>query len=303
MTSISPTRPSLPLRGRSFRALVLAPEMPLGDWFANLDALLARSPTLFAERAVILDLKGLTPAPALQPAADAPAPEAPAAPEAQASHEPAASPEAQAPHEVPAAATPSEASDEAVPAEPAPPAVEAHEAAALTKAGPDIAAVLAELARRGIRIMGIERADPSWLVPGLPPLLAGGRPADATAVPVPAAPVPEKRKPSSLVLESPVRSGQCIYHPEGDVTVMGSVASGAEILAGGSIHVYGTLRGRAIAGAGGNPRARIYCRRFQPELLGIDGLFRTADTTDPKLRDKPVQVWLESDALRMAPLD
>ncbi|RVU15101.1 septum formation inhibitor MinC [Methylobacterium oryzihabitans] len=278
--------------------------MPLGDWFANLDALLARSPTLFAERAVILDLAGMTPVPAPQPAADAPAPEAPAAPAT--SSEAQASPEVETSPEVPAASTPVAASAEAVPAEPMPPAVEAPEATAPTQAGPDIGAVLAELERRGIRIMGIERADPSWLVPGLPPLLAGGRPADATTVPVPPAPpvpAPEKRKPSSLVLESPVRSGQCIYHPEGDVTVMGSVASGAEILAGGSIHVYGTLRGRAIAGAGGNPRARIYCRRFQPELLGIDGLFRTADTTDPKLRDKPVQVWLESDALRMAPLD
>ena len=61
--------------------------------------------------------------------------------------------------------------------------------------------------------------------------------------------------------------------------------------------------GGAIAGAGGNRQARIYCRKFQPELLGIDGLFRTAETTDPGLRGKPVQVWLDADAIRMAPLD
>ncbi|MEH3148228.1 MAG: septum site-determining protein MinC [Methylobacterium frigidaeris] len=299
MTSISPTRPSLPLRGRSFRALVLAPEMPLGDWFANLDALLARSPTLFAERAVILDLNGLTP----PPAAPEPVSTAPDGPEAGSSPTPADASAVAATSETPApagdAAPTEQAAPSEVPAEAAAPAVAGPDLPAT--AGPDLTALLGELGRRGIRIMGIEKADPSWLVPGLPPLLAGGRPADATTVPVPAA--PEKRRPSSLVLDTPVRSGQCIYHPEGDVTVMGSVASGAEILAGGSIHVYGALRGRAIAGAGGNPRARIYCRRFQPELLGIDGLFRTADSTDPKLRDKPVQVWLESDALRMAPLD
>ncbi|WP_048436215.1 septum site-determining protein MinC, partial [Methylobacterium platani] len=134
-----------------------------------------------------------------------------------------------------------------------------------------------------------------------------GRPradAPAEAAPKPEAPkAPEPRKPNSLVLETPLRSGQSVYHPEGDVTVMGSVASGAEILAGGSIHVYGALRGRAIAGAGGNPRARICCRKFEPELIGIDGLFRTADTTDPKLRKKAVQVWLEGETLRMAALD
>ncbi|WP_455429814.1 septum site-determining protein MinC [Methylobacterium crusticola] len=167
----------------------------------------------------------------------------------------------------------------------------------LAASPPDIAALIDELARRGIRIMGVEKAEPGWLHPALPPPLSGGH----AAVAVPQA--PEKQKPTSLVLETPLRSGQSVYHPEGDVTVMGSVASGAEILAGGSIHVYGALRGRAIAGAGGNPRARICCRKFAPELLGIDGLFRTADATDPTLRNKAVQVWLESDALRMAALD
>ncbi|OAS20189.1 septation inhibitor protein [Methylobacterium platani] len=264
MTSISLTRPSLPLRGRSFRALVLAPETPLGDWFSHLDALVQRSPTLFSERAVILDVSGL--------AKDSPRGD-PTRPEA---------------------------------AEPA----EADEPE--TAATPDIAGLVDELKQRGIRIMGVEKAEPAWLGPALPPLLSGGRPAEmaapadapAEAAPKPEAPkAPEPRKPNSLVLETPLRSGQSVYHPEGDVTVMGSVASGAEILAGGSIHVYGALRGRAIAGAGGNPRARICCRKFEPELIGIDGLFRTADTTDPKLRKKAVQVWLEGETLRMAALD
>ena len=74
-----------------------------------------------------------------------------------------------------------------------------------------------------------------------------------------------------------MRSGQSVIFPEGDVTVLGSVGSGAEIVAGGSIHIYGTLRGRAIAGATGNARARIFCRKLEAELLAIDGLYKTAD--------------------------
>ena len=89
-----------------------------------------------------------------------------------------------------------------------------------------------------------------------------------------------KPPPSSLLLDSPVRSGQSVVFPEGDVTVLGSVGSGAEIVAGGSIHVYGTLRGRAMAGVNGNPAARIYCQRIEAELLAIDGYYQTAEEID-----------------------
>ena len=65
---------------------------------------------------------------------------------------------------------------------------------------------------------------------------------------------------TSLLLAEPVRSGQSVQFTKGDVTIIGSVASGAEVLAGGSIHIYGTLRGRAIAGALGGSKARIFCR-------------------------------------------
>ena len=85
-----------------------------------------------------------------------------------------------------------------------------------------------------------------------------------------------RRKPS-LLIDHPVRSGQSIVFEKGDVTVVGSVASGAEVIAGGSIHVYGALRGRAIAGLTGNNRARIFCRRLEAELLAIDGVYQTAD--------------------------
>ena len=90
-----------------------------------------------------------------------------------------------------------------------------------------------------------------------------------------------------------MRSGQSVIFTEGDVTVLGSVGSGAEIVAGGSIHVYGTLRGRALAGATGNARARIFCHRIEAELLAINSYYRTADDIEDSLRRRPAQAWLE----------
>ena len=80
-----------------------------------------------------------------------------------------------------------------------------------------------------------------------------------------------------------MRSGQSIVFTDGDVTVLGSVGSGAEIVAGGSIHIYGTLRGRAMAGVNGNSSARIYCQKIEAELLAIDGYYQTAEEIDASL--------------------
>ena len=110
-----------------------------------------------------------------------------------------------------------------------------------------------------------------------------------------------------LVIDNSVRSGQVIDYPDGFyVTVVGSVSSGAEIVAGGSIHVYGTLRGRALAGTAGDPSARIFCRRFQAELLAINGSYRLADNFAAELadlRDRPVQARLEGTKMSITPLD
>jgi septum site-determining protein MinC len=89
----------------------------------------------------------------------------------------------------------------------------------------------------------------------------------------------------------------------GDARVLGSVASGAEIIASGSVHVYGALRGRAIAGATGNAEARIFCRRNEAELLAVDGWYRTADDMDPASRGKPIQAFLENGTIWVATLD
>jgi septum site-determining protein MinC len=170
-----------------------------------------------------------------------------------------------------------------------------------------IAHLVAELDQRGIRVMGLENTDPATTGAGLPPLVRASRGATTTidAIDTPKAePKAESRpKPTTLLLDEPVRSGQSIFFPDGDVTVLGSVGSGAELVAGGSIHVYGALRGRAMAGSNGNTRARIFCSRIEAELLAIDGYYMTAESMDKGLRDRAVQAWLEGKELKITALD
>ena len=168
-----------------------------------------------------------------------------------------------------------------------------------------IAHLLGSLEQRHIRVLGIEGVDAGRLTAGMPPLLTGGRPTVLIQnEPKKVEAKPEaKPKPNSLLLESPVRSGQSIIFAEGDVTVLGSVGSGAEIVAGGSIHIYGTLRGRAMAGVNGNSAARIYCQKIEAELLAIDGYYQTAEDIDASLRNRPAQAWLDGDIMRITPLN
>ena len=238
------TRQSLRFRGRSFLALVLAPEPPVEGWLDELDDWNRRSPGFFRGRPVVLDVSALK----------------------------------------------------------------------LNAEG--VAKLIADLAERDVRLMGIEGTKSAYLGPGMPPLISGGRAADTADIPDIApqaeakasksseAPVVQMKpaEPHSLVVDTPVRSGQSIIFPEGDVTVIGSVASGAEVIAGGSIHVYGTLRGRAIAGSSGNAKARIFCGKLEAELVAIDGLYRMAEDMGSEFRGRPVQTWLEGDAIRMTTL-
>ena len=100
-----------------------------------------------------------------------------------------------------------------------------------------------------------------------------------------------------------MRSGRSVIFMEGDVTILGSVGSGAEIVAGGSIHVYGALRGRALAGAAGNGRARIFCHRVEAELLAINSYYKTADEIDDAVRSQPGQAWLEGETLQISTMN
>ncbi len=164
-----------------------------------------------------------------------------------------------------------------------------------------IAHLITSLESRSIRVLGIEGVDATHVTTSMPPLLTGGRhcvvPQNKPEKPA------AKPKPTSLLLESPVRSGQSVIFAEGDVTVLGSVSSGAEIVAGGSIHIYGTLRGRAMAGVNGNPAARIYCQKIEAELLAIDGYYQTAEQIDASVRNGPAQAWLEGDVMKITPLN
>jgi septum site-determining protein MinC len=131
----------------------------------------------------------------------------------------------------------------------------------------------------------------------------GTRPARELDVPEERKALPAAQDGNSMLIDQPVRSGQSIAFERGDLTIVGSVASGAEVIAGGSIHIYGTLRGRAIAGLTGNSRARIFCRKLEAELLAIDGIYQTADDMNAALRGKPAQAWLAGEAMMLATLD
>lgn len=170
--------------------------------------------------------------------------------------------------------------------------------------------LLAAFAERNVSIMGIEGARPSLLGPGMPPSLKGGRPVSEEAMAKePAAEVSATEMRSavsvgevrqalpSMIIHEPIRSGQSVIFPEGDVTVIGSVASGAEVIAGGSVHIYGALRGRVMAGSVGNASARIFCRKLEAELLAIDGIYQVAENMAESLRGQPVQLWLENDMI------
>jgi septum site-determining protein MinC len=164
-------------------------------------------------------------------------------------------------------------------------------------------ALLDALRARSVRVIAVEGIDPSLVAPALAPLAAGkdsGKVVDFPGNPrsrAEAVPEAPKAQPGSLVIDRPVRSGQSVFHPEGDLVVLGAVSSGAEVIAGGSIHVYGALRGRAIAGATGNPNAFIFCRRFEAELVAVDGCYRTVAESPADLIGKPVRVRMRGDAL------
>lgn len=187
---------------------------------------------------------------------------------------------------------------------------------------PQLKALIAELAARNVSIMGIEGGRPSLVEPGMPPQLKGGKPAADYEVPREEAAEPSDAKPKgkaekkpaeqavpqvtvqqspasapSLIVRETIRSGQSVIYTQGDVTVIGSVQSGAEVIAGGSVHIYGALRGRALAGCVGNADARIFCRKFESELVAIDGVYAMTDDMNPELKGHPVQLWLEGDAI------
>jgi septum site-determining protein MinC len=222
---------TLKFRAQSLLAYVLEPVQPLADWFLGLDAWLARSPTFFIARPVIVDM------------------------------------------------------------------------AALELTLKEYRDLLSGLARRHIRVMGAENVGRGLVGPHLPPVVSGGRTIDAPTLPEEdLAPATDQSAPEgteSLIVDGNVRSGQSIMHPLGDVTIIGRVASGAEVVAGGSVHVYGALQGRVIAGISGSRSARIFCTEARAELLCIGGSYITAEDTNSEMEGRSVEARLEGDELKL----
>jgi len=104
------------------------------------------------------------------------------------------------------------------------------------------------------------------------------------------------------VVTQPVRSGQRVYATGGDLSVVGPVSSGAELLADGNIHVYGPLRGRAMAGMRGDAEARIFCRSLEAELVSVAGRYRVSERIPDALKGVPVQIFLDQEVLRIEKL-
>lgn len=128
----------------------------------------------------------------------------------------------------------------------------------------------------------------------------------AETAPEKAAATPAKAVASGepgLIQTTPVRSGQQVYAENRDLTVLTAVGAGAEVIADGSIHIYGALRGRALAGAQGNEKARIFCREFHAELVAVAGHYKVLEDIPKELLGKPVQIWLDHQELKIAALN
>ena len=120
----------------------------------------------------------------------------------------------------------------------------------------------------------------------------------------PSAPAPASVKPALLpqgtkVVERPVRSGQRVYAPGGDLIILAQVSSGAEVMADGNIHIYAPLRGRALAGVKGNLDARIFCQNLQAELVSVAGHYRISENIDAQIKGRPVQIHLQEHTLHI----
>jgi len=130
-----------------------------------------------------------------------------------------------------------------------------------------------------------------------PAAAAATRPAVAPVAEKPASPAPLAPGAAGKVVTRPVRSGQRLYAQGGDLVVLAPVSAGAELMADGHIHVYGPLRGRALAGVKGNADARIFCQDLRAELISVAGHYRVSENLDPALAGRPVQVRLQDGRL------
>jgi septum site-determining protein MinC len=170
----------------------------------------------------------------------------------------------------------------------------------------DFAAAQAALQQHTLCLVGVQNAAPAQAAAAAAIGLASfapnaPQPARRQAVPAPAPPPPPPpRAPEPVgtrLITQPVRSGTQVYARGGDLVVAAAVGAGAEIVADGNIHVYGALRGRAIAGAAGNGEARIFCTRLEAELVSIAGRYLVSEQLPAEYHGAAVQIALVDDQL------
>jgi septum site-determining protein MinC len=121
--------------------------------------------------------------------------------------------------------------------------------------------------------------------------------ADAIAPPEPPPP-----SVATLTVKQPVRGGQVLYAQRADLVVLAPVNAGAQVIADGHIHVYGPLRGRALAGAQGFASARVFCQSLEAELVSVAGQYLTADEIPAERRSRPSQIFVEDGRFKILPL-
>ncbi|MGE9659143.1 septum site-determining protein MinC [Snodgrassella alvi] len=176
----------------------------------------------------------------------------------------------------------------------------------------NLAKLIALFARYNLRIIAIRHTDLSWsglakqhniAFSILPEDQASARVKAVTEAQIPQITKKEKLTSSAsslptLVIDRTIRTGQQVYAEKSDLIVLGLVSEGAEIIADGNIHIYGPLRGRALAGASGNKDTRIFAQSMQAELVSVAGIYRIFDQQLPAhLYRHPVQIFLQNDRL------
>ncbi len=175
----------------------------------------------------------------------------------------------------------------------------------------DLPALIALCHKHGLRTLALRAGDPQIIeaagvldLPVLPPSGAKERKLDlASKAPAePAKPAEPLYRPTRVVT-TPIRGGQQVYAKDGDLIVLAAVSPGAELLADGNIHVYGPLRGRALAGIKGDTNARIFCQQLAAEMVSIAGRYKVAEDLrrDP-LWTEAVQLKLSGDVLNITRL-
>ena len=181
----------------------------------------------------------------------------------------------------------------------------------------DVRTVIDEIRRAGMLAIGLagDSAEVDAVSNALNlPILSGFRASRSpisAAQPSPAAPAaapeaaaelaaPADSSLATLIQHQTVRSGQRIYARNRDLVVTAGIGAGAEVMADGCLHIYGSLRGRAMAGARGQLTARVFCQEFYAELVSIAGVFRVFETIPAELAGKPVQAWLAGEDLHFA---